>query len=64
MKFVGVFSSPSGEVRPLVLAKIPAGRASVRSKHERSNCSGRFNRLIGEFFGDGDGLVFTGDGGS
>jgi hypothetical protein len=58
LKFVGVVnSSPSGEVRPLVLANIPAGKVSVRSKHDRSNCSGRFIRFNDEILGDVDELV-------
>ncbi len=64
LKFVGVVSSPSGDDRPLVLAKIPAGNASVRSKHERSNCSGRFNRFNTGILGDAIGLVLIGDGGN
>ncbi len=60
LKFVGVVSSPSGEDRPLVLANIPAGKTSVRSKHELSNCSGRFNRFIGGVCG----FVLGGEGGN
>ncbi|CAF4729854.1 unnamed protein product, partial [Rotaria magnacalcarata] len=56
-------SSPSGDVRPLVFANIPAGNCSVRSKHERSNCSGRFRRFEEFILGEFVGLVLTGDGG-
>jgi hypothetical protein len=63
LKFVGVLSSPSGEVRPLVFANIPAGNASVRSKHERSNWSGRFKRFFEDILGELNGLVLIGDGG-
>ncbi len=56
-------SSPSGDDRPLLLANIPAGNVSVRSKHERSNCSGRFNRFVENSFGEFDGLGLGCDGG-